>query len=1224
MKFKFLITSLTLIFANKLVSIDIPKLPEGFKSNKQQVAFTENKGQIADQFYKPRPDVLFAGSANGMVYHLRNNGISYQLSEVKSWKFVDDVSDKANNNRFNSKEKKQKVPDKITTYRLDINWLNANKDFSVQTNNNILSYDNFYLEQCPNGATNVKTYESVLYKNIYNNINLNYYQKDGALKYDYIVAPGANYKQIQLQVNGAKKIIIQKNGSLLFETELGNIQEGAPVVYQNNKLLKAKWIVKNNILSFDIENYNPKEELIIDPVIRAWGTYYAGSGSSFGQSCTTDGLGNVYLAGITALCGGTEIATIGSHQNSYGGGMYDAFLVQFDASGLRQWGTYYGAIGDEYANSCSTDAAGNIYLTGYTNSTISMVIATVGSHQSSYGGGKDAFLVKFNNLGIRQWGTYYGDSGNDEGFSCATDAMGNVYLAGVTSSTTGTVIASAGSHQSINGGLSDGFLVKFNSVGIRQWGTYYGDSGSDIGYSCSVDAIGYVYLAGETGFVTLSGTLIATAGSHQSVYGGDTKDAFLVQFNSSGIRQWGTYYGSGSADIGTSCTTDATGNVYLAGHTGFTSMTIDTSIATTSSHQTSYGGGFFDAFLVKFDASGLRQWGTYYGGYNNDYGFSCATDITGNVYLSGVTRHGISGTVIATTGSYQNVNGGNEDAYLVKFNTAGLRLWGTYYGGTGNETAYSCISSASESVYIAGNTNSSTGNIIASVGSHQSIFGGGLWSAYIAKFKDCINIYPTAAVNSTLCSGGTISFTVNVMGTVVPTYSWFGPASFTSTLQNPIITGASAINTGDYSLTVNNSGCIETTTVSVIYVDSPTVNVITSSSLICVGTSATLTASGVSTYTWNSGTVGSVFVDVPIVSTTYSVSCTNTVGCTTTETINIVVDNTCADVWPGDANSDGLADNLDVLELGLHYSLTGPNRALTSNLWQSYFSNNWAGTITGGKNLNHSNCNGDGVIDDNDTLAVFNNYNLTHVFKPEQTTTNPVLSIVPDQPFVDKGNWGTASIYLGDATTNITNINGVAFTVNYDNSLIDLNSVWIEYPTSFINAGNQNLKFRKLDFSNNKLYTATTHTITGNVSGYGKIATLHYKIKPTLATDAVLNLSVSQANQSNASGIITPLTTGSASLMAIGASVGINSQFATPNSQIVIFPNPTNGSLTITSQTILQKIELIAVTGQTLYSQTPANTSTTLNLENLASGIYFINLYQDNRIVKREKVMVNR
>ena len=93
-------------------------------------------------------------------------------------------------------------------------------------------------------------------------------------------------------------------------------------------------------------------------------------------------------------------------------------------------------------------------------------------------------------------------------------------------------------------------------------------------------------------------------------------------------------------------------------------------------------------------------------------------------------------------------------------------------------------------------------------------------------------------------------------------------------------------------------------------------------------------------------------------------------------------------------------------------------------------------------------------INFDDTLAIYNNYNLTHAFKTAQTTTvNPQLSIVLDQPFVTKGNWGTASIYLGDATTSISNINGVAFTVDFDNTLIEPNSIYIEYQNSFIDAG---------------------------------------------------------------------------------------------------------------------------------------------------------------------------
>ena len=351
----------------------------------------------------------------------------------------------------------------------------------------------------------------------------------------------------------------------------------------------------------------------------------------------------------------------------------------------------------------------------------------------------------------------------------------------------------------------------------------------------------------------------------------------------------------------------------------------------------------------------------------------------------------------------------------------------------------------------------------------------------------------------------------------------------------------------------------------------------------------------------------------------------NTFSCTATVSIcynTTSVPLTASLVWPGDANSDGLADNLDILELGLHYGQTGTPRASTSNLWQSYYSGNWTGTITNGKNLNHSNCNGDGTINDDDTLAIFNNYNLTHAFKTNQTTTNPQITIVPDQSTVAKGSWGTSSIYLGDATTHIANVNGVAFTVHYDNNLIDLNSVWIEYPTSFINASNQNLKFRKRAFANGKLYTATTHTVNGNVSGYGKIAILHYKINPTLATDNVLNLSLSQANQSSANGSITPLTSGSATLMAIGASVGVNELIN--GNYISIHPNPTNGALIISSTTELQKIEVVAITGQLLMSEVPASANHLLHLDHLVNGIYFVNLYQGNHIVKREKIILQR
>src|SRR5690606_595143 len=100
-------------------------------------------------------------------------------------------------------------------------------------------------------------------------------------------------------------------------------------------------------------------------------------------------------------------ATVNSHQSTHGGGTNDLFLAKFDASGNREWATYYGGPGDDNNSSTSNftaDAAGNVYLAARTKSATG--IATAGSHQATIGGDIDVLLVKFNAAGERQWGTY--------------------------------------------------------------------------------------------------------------------------------------------------------------------------------------------------------------------------------------------------------------------------------------------------------------------------------------------------------------------------------------------------------------------------------------------------------------------------------------------------------------------------------------------------------------------------------------------------------------------------------------------------------------------------------------------------------------------------------------------------------------------------------------------------------------------------------------------------
>ncbi len=844
------------------------------------LSFEENKGQFSDQFNKVRSDILYGGNTGQMSFYIKNKGISYQLYKVNHYR--------ENENPLTD-EKSGDIREQVI-YRIDIHWLNTNASSGVIAGELIPGTTNYYLEQCPTGITNVHSYKDITLKNLYNNIDLHYYQKQGSLKYDYIVAPHANYKQIKLEVKGAQ-ISLQRNGSLLLITPFGKVEEKAPLVYQNGRQLKAWYKVTNNIISFEIEHYDAREALIIDPLTRAWGTYYGGTGEDSGISASTDAAGNVYLAGYSNSTG-TLIATTGAHQNTNAGGTYDGYLAKFNGSGVRQWSTFYGGSATDIGYSCHVDISGDVYMAGYSNSGSSTVIATPGAYQSVFGGGNwDGFLAKFNNSGVRLWGTFYGDAGEDRAYSCSTDLLGNVFLTGYSNANSGSVISTPGSHQAFYGGGScDAFLVKFTSGGTRQWGTYYGGNGEDKNYYCCTDKNGNVYTAGTTDSNS-GGTEIASVGAHQTTYGGGLSEAYLVKFDGAGVRQWSTYYGGTNGDQGYSCATDVAGNVYLSGNS---EMSTGTVIATLGAHQ-SIAGGIDDAFLVKFNSAGVRQWGTYYGGLDIENSRCCCTDQYDNVYLTGGT---ISGNNIASNG-FQNTYsaGGNStwDVFLVKFNSSGIRQWGTYYGANAAyDFGNSCVADLSGSVYMAGySLNANTG--LASPGSHQSVFGGNR-DGILVKFA-CIPLGPVAVAPTSLCEGSSLNFTGSVTNnTQVTSYLWQGPGNFMSMALSPSITVASISNSGTYTFTVNDGmGCSEYTTVSVSINPLPVILVSGNNAEICQGQSVTLNVSGASTYSWSTGeTVPGITIS-PTVTSTYTVTGISSQGCSITHTLVQLV-NTCTDV----------------------------------------------------------------------------------------------------------------------------------------------------------------------------------------------------------------------------------------------------------------------------------------------------------------------------------------
>lgn len=840
-----------------------------------EVLFKENKGQVYDQNYNPRPDVLFSGVSGNLVYHLKNRGVSYQLSRVDEWKELDNFSHPSEQNLLSEKKK---IASKTTTYRVDINWLNANPNFIIKKGDATAGCENYYTSNCKNGITDVKSYKEITYQNIYHGIDIKWYQKEGVLEYDFIIQSGADYKQIQLEIKGAEKLSITKNGELEIKTPLGIIIEKAPLVYQNKKIISSSWQLNNNVVSFKLGDYDTRYELIIDPAVRLWGTYYGGTGIEYGYGCATDATGNVYIAGFTQTTVTAIMATTGAHQTASGGGTNDSFLSKFNTNGTRIWATFYGGGGLDVGTACAVDPTGNVYMSGYTDSNNG--IATLGSHQTFTVGDVEAFLVKFNSAGVRQWGTYYADLLNEYGYGCATDASGNAYLCGYTTSV-GTVLGTPGCHQSTHGGgLQDAFLVKFNSAGVRQWGTYYGGTGNDFGFNCTTDGTGNVFLTGRT--ASTNSAAISTVGSHQPISGGNF-DAYLVKFNSVGVRQWGTHYGGFGIDYGYSCAADASGNVFLSGSTDSNNST---EIATTGSHQSIFGGGPADAFVAKFNVGGTRLWGTYYGGVNYEEGVACVTDVNGNVYIGGQTSSSTS-TIMATTGAHQPIYGGGAyDAYLVKFTTNGIRVFGTYYGETGMDYGFAISVDPNSYIYLVGYTSTLGGTSIATVGSHQPTNGGGTFDAFVAKFFDCPLIL-TDAINqiNVSCYGltdGAVTATVVSPGSNF-TYSWIPTNSNLQTQSN--------LAAGFYTCVITNTcGSAASQTVQITQPTSVSLTATSNNSIQCIGDTSTLTALGSGgtspfSYTWSTGPVSNFIIVSPSANTNYTITGTDANGCTITTTI---------------------------------------------------------------------------------------------------------------------------------------------------------------------------------------------------------------------------------------------------------------------------------------------------------------------------------------------------
>lgn|GEM_PF-2374078 len=951
------------------------------KVNSNGVEFIPNKGQIADRYGKVLKNILFSARLKNAQVYLRDTGISYVVRENLNL-----LKDSSSIKTYNVKGS-----------RLDMDFVGSIKA-EVEGLSPTAGHFNFYYPQCPNGINDVKAYSKIRYKNIYKNIDVIYLgETNNGLEYDIVVNPEGSLPDIKMRYTGAP--IKLKDGKLFIAMPKGDMLEYMPKIYQeiNGKQKEItgsyRFIDSSGsrfTVGIDVKTYDRKFPLVIDPW---WATYFGGSTDDYGNAVAIDKHGNTIITGMTLS---TDFpATAGAFQATYGGGSNtpylgggDAFVARFDTHGNRLWATYYGGDTDEVGLGIATDAQCNVAITGFTQSQNFPV--SFGCAQFTFGGtpGTNAFAVKFDSNGHRLWGTYFG-AGTDFGYGISIDGKGNVIFVGNTASSNFPVTGGAFQPGYAGGPYSgDAFIVKLNAAGNLLWSTFCGGSGQDGANGVAVDGANNIVVSG----FTQSANFPVSVGAFQPALagGGSWGDAFLMKFDPSGNRLWGTYFGGSNDDFATGVVCDKNNNIVFTGGTISTNLPVSI-----GAYQATLGllYHYSSGFIAKFNSNGARVWATYNNLTGTERGgLAIDADGVGNIYTSDMISNLNSPPKITSCG-FDTGFRGNSDEYITKFDSSGNYSCSSYVGGTEDFQSYiqefittvypagtknlavragkmaltgfsgdvsptssgafqdSTRNHAADNAYIinlctfaCGDTNaggpsgisikdtvqgktcSSTVNFsILETGRptcdtmgviYSWEFPGGIPSSAIGRNVNGVyykipGTYPVTLIISacsidsikknivvdsgfgislstikpTSCNPANGSATVTPVGGIAPfTYIWSNGAT-TQTI--------SGVNSGSYTcVAVDLKGCKDS--VKFILPSPITLKISASPDTICSNTSSTLKVSGARSYTWTpslslSCATCATTIATPTTTTIYSVTGIDSVGCTDTATITVVV-----------------------------------------------------------------------------------------------------------------------------------------------------------------------------------------------------------------------------------------------------------------------------------------------------------------------------------------------